>query len=713
MGLSYQKKTGIIHLYSPSLSYVMKVDSHGIVEHLYFGKRLRDVSSLKQTGCENFQYYESGRFCNPDEHYPNISCSEFGSHLRMDLRPCSFILSQNEDELTDFRFVSLLKKGHNEYGEDYPHARNVEGATTITLKLKDASRNIYLFATYTLLQKENVLLKSTRILNKTRKAVALRKIVSSTLDFDYQNQTLIHFPGRWAKERQYQEERIGYGSKVLSSLEGRSGHYENPFFILGEEKLGEYEGECYSFNLLYSGNFKNEIFVSSADKVRVNVGINDEGFCYTLKKGESFTSPQVVIAYSPKGTNELSLTNHSFIKNHILPEEAKRPFPLLFNSWEGTGMDFNLESIEEYAKKAKTIGAELFVLDDGWFSTRNDDSHGLGDWRVNEKKVDLKKLSSFVHSLGMKFGIWIEPEMVNIDTDLYKNHPDWVISSPKLEKLYSRNQLVLDFSNPEVREFILSSIEASLSGVEVDYIKYDMNRYLGDIVSSTCPQGELFDKNIRGVYSFMGELLRRFPNILFENCASGGGRFDLGMLYFSPLIWASDNSNPLDRTKIQFGTSFGYPLCVISSHVSQANAPYLDKANVAFMGSYGYEMNPLSLKEEEKELLLSYNELFHKEHEEVVKNGDLFRYSNPFKDGYLAEASFNKERSKAFLLLSLTEDLPSSPVVCLRGIHPNKNYLIEGKSYSGRSLLKKGYPMEGLRKKGQTRLIFIQEDCSK
>lgn len=709
MGFSYSEETGLIHLYSKSLSYVMKVNSHLIVEHLYFGKRINDPSALKQEGGDNFQYYENGAFKNEGPYYPNISKNEFGSHLRMDLRPSSFVVSQKEDELTDFRFVSFSKTKHNEFGEDEPHVKNEEEATRVTLKLKDAYRSIYLYATYTLFKNEDVLVKSTRIVNKTRNAVRLEKICSSTLDFDFKGEHLIHFPGTWAKERQYCREPISYGSKVLYSLEGRSGHFENPFFVLCDSKADEWGGECYSFNLVYSGNFKNEIFLSSANKLRVNVGINDTGFSYLLKPKGEFQAPEVVIAYSPSGLNRLSQANHAFVKKHILPESANAPFPLLFNSWEGTGMDFNLESIKEYASAAKKIGAELFVLDDGWFSTRNDDRHGLGDWRVNKSKVDLAELSSYVHSLGMKFGIWIEPEMVNIDTELFKAHPDWIISHPGVEYEFSRNQLVLDFSQKEVRDYVLSSILSSLKGVEVDYIKYDMNRFLGDIYSPRTRQGELFDKNIKGVYAFMASLLKELPHIIFENCASGGGRFDLGMLYFSPLIWTSDNTNPLDRTYIQYGTSFGYPLSVISSHVSSAPAPYLDKANVAFLGSYGYEMNPLKLSEEEKTLLLRFNEAFREDHYSCVQEGAFFRLANPMVDGFLACMSLSKDKKKGYVLLSLTKDFEEGICLKIKGLKPGKTYSLGDKREKGSSLSEKGVSFPELKGKGQTKLLLIQE----
>ncbi len=702
----------LIHLYNHDVSYLMKVNSHRIVEHLYFGKRLKDIHEANQTGSENFQFYENGEFVNRDNYYENISRNEFGTYLRMDLRPASFIIEKEGDSLTDFRFVSLSRTKHNEYPDDYPHTKNKEKATSITLKLKDARRNIYLYATYTLFNEINILVKSTRIENKERKAILLRKIVSSTLDFDYEEQKLIHFPGHWAKERQYEEETLKHGERAFFSLEGRSGHFENPFFILANKEANEYEGEAYSFNLLYSGNFKNDIYVSSYDKLRVNVGINDTNFSFCLKRGESFLAPEVVIDYSMNGYNDLSLQNHRFIEEHILPSEWRKPFPLLFNSWEGTGMDFDMDKIKNYAKVARDIGSELFVLDDGWFSSRNDDKHGLGDWRINRKKVDLVALSKYVHSLGMKFGIWIEPEMVNIDTPLFKDHPEYVLSEEGLEYRFSRNQLVLDFSNPAVVDAVFHSIESSLKDVQFEYVKYDMNRYLGDIASRYSRQGEIYHRYVLGVYSFMARLKERFPSILFENCASGGGRFDLGMLYFSPLIWTSDNTDPLDRTLIQYGTSYAYPLSVISSHVSAAKGEYLNKANVAFMGSYGYEMNPLSLKEEEKKLLLGYNDLFHKYHEKVIQKGTLYRLMNPFVSGIMAEMSVSKGRNESFLLLSLVKDIDIPIHLILKGLDPKKTYRVLDKTYQGKELLQKGIDIPNISKKGDTVLLPILSEES-
>lgn len=706
MGFKYIKEKRLLHLFTPSFSYIMRVNSHDIVEHLYFGKRIYqiDEEALKEKTSENFQFYENGAFVNTDGYYENISKNEFGTYLRMDLRPASFKVEQEEDALTDFRFASVSKTRHNVYPDDYPHARNLDEGTSITLKLKDARRNVYLYATYTALGSS--LLKSVRIENKTRKKLVLRKVVSSTVDFDFHDQKLIHFPGHWAKERQYEEEKVHHGSIVLSSLEGRSGHFENPFFIFADPSANEEEGECYSFNLFYSGNFKNEIHLSSYDKIRINVGINDENFAYHLAKGASFLAPQVLICYSDKGYNKLSQANHDFIREHVVTSYAQ--YPLLFNSWEGTGMDFDEKKIEDYAKVAKSIGSELFVLDDGWFSTRNDDQHGLGDWWVNKKKVDLVKLSRYVHSLGMKFGIWMEPEMVNIDTTLYKDHPEWVLSSPDLEKRFSRNQLVLDFSNPEVVNYILNSLTASLIDANIDYVKLDMNRYLGDIVSSYTYQGEVYHKYVLGVYHFMSELLKAFPHILFENCASGGGRFDLGMLYYSPLIWCSDNTDPVDRTFIQYGTSFGYPLSTISSHVSAANGTYKAKSDVAFFGTYGFEMNPLALSKEDKAWLLERNKLFYALHQKVIQEGNLFRLASPFSDGYLAEMCVSLDQEEALLLISNVKDIDHEVSLKLEGLDPHHFYLAscKGKTIP---LAKNRILSVPLGKAKETKLIHIHK----
>lgn len=708
MPIKFYKDKKIFHLFNKNISYVFSINEMNILLHHYYGKRIKDVYSLLTKNEEtNFQFFKDGEFKNDIKYYDNLSEVEVGSYLRLDLKPASFKIKYQEDSLTDFRYVSYSYKKHNEFEPYYPHLRNLATCDAVTIKFKDAYRNIYLYITYRIFNDVDVISKSVRIENKTRNNIYINKAMSFTLDMPFNNQDIIHFPGTWAFERRYIREKLNYGNKVLYSLEGRSSHFENPFFIVCDADADEYHHEAYSFNIIYSGNFKNEIYVSSLNKMRINVGINDESLEYKLKRGESLILPEVISSYSNKGINNLSLNNHNLIKNHILENHSFK-MPLLYNSWEGMGMEFDNKSIKELIDLSKEMGIELFVLDDGWFSTRNDDKHGLGDWWINKDKIDVKEISELTHSKGIKFGIWIEPECVNIDTKLYKNHKDYVLSHHKLEERFSRNQLVLDFSNDEVVNHVFDSIKDSLKDIKIDYIKYDMNRYLGDIYSLNTSQGEIFYKYTLGVYKFMYKLKEHFKDIIFENCCSGGGRFDLGMLYFSPLIWTSDNTNPIDRTFIQYGTSFAYPLSTISAHVSKADGTYSHKADVAFFGSYGYEMDLKTLSKGDKNILKEYNNLFFKYHHDVINKGDLYRINNPFIDSYLAILSYSKELDIGYILLSMVKD-DDKPINIKFEMELNKPcYLINGNVYKKEYLKTHGLNIEGLSKRGDSRIIKIE-----
>lgn len=708
MGIIYNDKEKIIHLFNTEISYIIGINSLNILEHLYFGKRVTSFNKKQYIkGPDfNFQFYIDYKFQNPDSFYENNSQVEVGTYLRNDLKPASFIVSQNDDEITDFRFEEFKVGVVNEYREFYPHSRNIkEEDNTLLIVLKDVRRDVYLHLYYTLLANENVLLRSSKIINKTNDKINVKRLMSLTLDFPYENQSLIHFPGQWSNERNYSEEKINYGLKTIYSLEGRSGHLDNPFMIIKDENTNEYDGNCMSFNLIYSGNFINEIFVSSFDGVRVNVGVNPTNFNYELLTDEELTSPEVVVCYTSEGISKLSQINHKYVINHIIKGETKNK-PILFNSWEGTFMDFDTKKITDYMDVAKSIETELFVLDDGWFSTRNDDLHGLGDWKINQNKIELKKVVDYCHDLGMKFGIWIEPEMVNIDTEIFKDEN--IISHPDLEKRYQRNQIVLDFSNYEIVDNVLEQITSSLKGIEINYIKYDMNRFLGDIYSLNTKQGEIFHKYVLGVYRFMDGMLKAFPKILFENCASGGGRFDLGMLYFSPQIWTSDETDPVRRLYIQYGTSFGYPLQSMGSHVSKALGTYESKAIIAFFGTYGYEMNPLSLSDADKELLIKYNDLYHKYHEDVIDNGTFYRLISPFEFKYCSFMCVNKNKDTAFVMFhSLRKVTGMYRFLKLKGLIKDAVYEIDGEEYSGDYLMNVGINLSYFIEQNNTKLFIV------
>ena len=710
MGIIFNEREQTLHLFNENISYIIGINKLGILEHLYFGKRITKFarSEYLRFPDHNFQFNIDNKFQTVDSYFDYLTQVEVGTHLRLDLKPASIIVSQDNDEITDFRFVSFEVGTLNQYDDFYPHAKNIlDEDNSLLIVLKDVKRDVYLHLYYVLLKNENTLIRSSKIINKTKKKINIKKLMSFTLDFPFENQKLIHFPGQWSNERNYVEEDINYGLKNIYSLEGRSGHLDNPFMIIKDKNTNEVSGNCISFNLIYSGNFSNEIYVSSFDGVRVNVGINPLNFNYELDKDEELTSPEAVVCYSDQGVNKLSQTNHEFVIKHILPKYEKKK-PILFNSLEGTGMDFTTQTIKDYMEVAKKIDTVLFVLDDGWFSTRNDDLHGLGDWKINTSKVNLKEVELYCHSLGMQFGIWIEPEMTNIDTFMFNDNN--IISHPDLEKRYSRNQIVLDFSNFEVVDNILKQIENSLKGIEINYIKYDMNRYLGDIYSLNTNQGEIYHKYVIGVYRFMDGLLKVFPNILFENCASGGGRFDLGMLYFSPQIWCSDETDPVRRLYIQYGTSFGYPLQTMGSHVSKAKGEYKSKAMIAFFGTYGYEMNPLTLTEEDSELLKGFNELYNEYHEDVIDNGTFYRLISPFEFNYGAFMCVNKNKDTAIVLYhSLRKVTSKFRFLKLTGLIKEAMYQIEDSIYSGDYLMNVGINLSYFIEQNDTKLFIVKK----
>ncbi len=714
MSVIYDRKNGLIRLENDLISYLIYVNKDGISYHLYFGKKIGEFSieEFIKAPDANYQYNRDGKFVNPEHYYQNKTLVEYSTYLRADDRVPSIEARIEGDSILDFRIKEVKIGGRNSYSDDIPHVREFSDKDNfLELILKDEVKDLYLHLYYVLLSDSNVLIRSAKLENRSDMPIHLNKIMSLTLDLPYENQKLIHFPGGWANERNYTEEELSFGNKQIYTHEGRSSHYENPFVILKDKYANEDCGTCLGINLVYSGNHLEEFNVSSYGQLRINAGIDSYDFDYEVKPGESFTTPEAVVSYSTQGLNGLSAINHEFVRRHIISKEGiSKQNILVFNSWEGAFMDFDTKKILDYAKEAKKIGAEIFVLDDGWFSTRNDDQHGLGDWEINDKKIDLKKVETEIHKMGMKFGIWIEPEAVNIDTRLYKEHSDFVLGATKKnENYYSRNQLNVDFSNFEAVDYVLDSIVKSLNGIDIDYIKYDMNRILGDIVSSVTPQGEVYHRFVLGVYRFMAGLLKAFPHILFENCASGGGRFDLGMLFFSPQIWTSDETNPMRRLFIQYGTSYGYPLSCMSSHVSMARGSYLDKANVAFFGTYGYEMDPRILTVDDKKFLNDFSQIYKKYHKEVIDEGTFHRILSPFNTKFASFISVSQDQTKAiFLFHSFYKCVNNCFFIKLKGLNPNYIYRIDNQEYSGSFLLNVGLNMSYFMEADQEKFLIIE-----
>ena len=571
-------------------------------------------------------------------------------------------------------------------------------AETLKIILEDPVTKVELHLLYGVLEKEDIITRSVIIKNAGKAPVTVKKAQSACLDFLHGDYDLIKFHGRHAMERNMERMPVSHESTRIGSRRGTSSHQYNPGVILAGKNTNEDSGSCYGMLFVYSGNFLVEAEKDQYDQTRIQMGLTDELFAYPLEAGAEFTAPEVILSYTNKGLSRLSQQYHHCIMNHICQGKyvhANRP--VLINSWEAAYFDFTGDTIVELAKEAKALGIDMVVMDDGWFGKRNDDNSSLGDWYVNEEKLGgtLTKLIERVNAEGVKFGIWIEPEMVSEDSDLYREHPEWAITIPGRKPVRSRNQLVLDFSRKEVRDEIFKRICAVLDQGNVEYIKWDMNRSLADIYAPNVTYDYVL-----GVYDFLEKLTNRYPDILIEGCSGGGGRFDAGMLYYTPQIWCSDNTDAINRTRIQYGTSFFYPVAAMGSHVSAVpnhqtgRVTSMHTRGVAAMsGTFGYELNPALLNAKEKAEIRAQLAQY-REYQELIREGDYYRLSNPFQDNFAAWMVVSDDRSKALVsVIRLTAEAnPPAAYVTLKGMEEDAFYREKttGKVYPGAALMEAG-----------------------
>ena len=571
-------------------------------------------------------------------------------------------------------------------------------AETLKIILEDPVTKVELHLLYGVLEKEDIITRSVIIKNAGKAPVTVKKAQSACLDFLHGDYDLIKFYGRHAMERNMERMPVSHESTRIGSRRGTSSHQYNPGVILAGKNTNEDSGSCYGMLFVYSGNFLVEAEKDQYDQTRIQMGLTDELFAYSLEAGAEFTAPEVILSYTNKGLSRLSQQYHHCIMNHICQGKyvhANRP--VLINSWEAAYFDFTGDTIVELAKEAKALGIDMVVMDDGLFGKRNYDNSSLGDWYVNEEKLGgtLTKLIERVNAEGVKFGIWIEPEMVSEDSDLYREHPDWAITIPGRKPVRSRNQLVLDFSRKEVRDEIFKRICAVLDQGNVEYIKWDMNRSLADIYAPNVTYDYVL-----GVYDFLEKLTNRYPDILIEGCSGGGGRFDAGMLYYTPQIWCSDNTDAINRTRIQYGTSFFYPVAAMGSHVSAVpnhqtgRVTSMHTRGVAAMsGTFGYELNPALLNAKEKAEIRAQLAQY-REYQELIREGDYYRLSNPFQDNFAAWMVVSDDRSKALVsVIRLTAEAnPPAAYVTLKGMEEDAFYREKttGKVYPGAALMEAG-----------------------
>ena len=517
---------------------------------------------------------------------------------------------------------------------------------------------------------------------------------------------LISLPGRYGQERQVERQPMTHHIHTISSVRGSSSHQQNPFIILCDKNATEDYGNCYGFSLIYSGNFLAEAELDQYDQLRLVMGIHPKQFVYEVKPQETFECPEVVMAFSEQGLTGLSHLYHDFYRTNLCESKfvTKVERPVLINSWEAAFMDFDDKKLVDIAKAAKNMGVELLVMDDGWFGKRDDDNSSLGDWIVNENKIKcgLHALVDQINDLGMKFGIWFEPEMVSEDSDLYRKHPEWAMQIPGRPAVRSRNQIALDMGREDVQDYLIEKVNAILDAANIYYVKWDINRSITDIWSNVLPserQGEVYHRYILGLYHTMDAIIKTHPDILFEGCSGGGGRFDAAMLHYYPQYWVSDNNHPIDRLKLHYGTSFVYPPSCMGAHISDSGKliPLKTKAVVAMGGTFGYELDATHLSREEQEICRKQSDLFRKYYHIIFK-GDYYRLTNPFEtDNMTAWQHVTKNKKESLLSVVVTNLTCNGPqeYVRAKGLNADTMYSVNDGAYtlSGSALMNAGLPI--------------------
>ena len=695
MSIVFNEKSQIFHLFNSKISYIMGVLPNGHMGQLYFGKRIHQKEDytylLEMVPRSMGSYVFEGKRTLSLEHVKQ----EYGVYGSSDYRfPAVEILQENGSRISDFCYKShTVTDGKPKLpGLPATYTEKDEEAQTLILTLEDKVTGIELQLLYTLFAGDGVIARSARFINRGGSAVHLLKAMSLCMDLPDCEYDWVQFSGAWARERHMKVRRLEKGIQSVGSTRGHSSHEHNPFVILKRPRTDDLQGEAIGFGLVYSGNFLAQAEVDTHDTTRVILGIHPESFDWKLEPGEEFQTPEAVMVYTDRGMNDMSQVFHRLYQKRLARGYWRdRVRPILINNWEATYMDFNEEKLLRIAETAKECGIELFVLDDGWFGARRDDTAGLGDWKANTELLPdgITGIAQKIEDMGMKFGLWFEPEMVNKNSDLYREHPDWILAVPGRSHSQGRYQHVLDFSRKEVVDYIYESMAEILGNAKVSYVKWDMNRSITECYSGALPadrQGEVFHRYILGVYDLYERLTSAFPEVLFESCASGGARFDPGLLYYAPQGWTSDDTDAVERLKIQYGTSYCYPISSIGAHVSASpnhqvmrDTPLSTRANVACFGTFGYELDLNRLSAEEQEEVKRQVE-FMKRYRELLQFGTFYRLKSPFEgDGNItAWMVVSEDRKKAIVGWYKILNGVNMPYMRLklRGLDPDREYAV-------------------------------------
>lgn len=729
MPITFNESKKIFKIDTKNTSYLIGITSEGFVGHIYYGEHLDsdDAFYLLRTAEAPFtpsvNDREKAAFL---DFFPmELSAGGTGEYRE------SCLNIRNEDGRMGCEFL------YDSY-EIMPGKPKLEGlpasfgsddeVTTLEISCIDKVLGIKVVLSYSAFVENDIITRNVRVENIGTQHLKIEKIYSACLDMDNEDFEFITLHGGWARERHIQRRSVGLGRQNVISNRGESSHQEHPFIALVTPDTTQRQGRVYAMNFVYSGNFIGQAEGTQFGSVRMVMGISREEFCWNLRAGELFQAPEVVMTFSAEGLGKMTRSYHDFYRQHMIRSPYKhKSRPILINNWEATYFDFNTDKLLDIAREAKKDGIEMLVMDDGWFGKRNNDDCSLGDWVVNENKITggLKYLVDEVNKIGLKFGIWIEPEMVSPDSDLYREHPDWAIHIDGRQATLSRQQYVLDLSNPEVVEYSYNCLAKVLRSANIEYVKWDMNRQLSDIGSNYLDkesQQELFHRYVLGVYAMQERLITEFPNLLLENCSGGGARFDPGMLYYSPQIWCSDDTDAIERLEIQEGTALIYPLSSIGAHVSDCPnhsvgrvTPFETRGHVALAGTFGYELDITKIPQADRELIPQQTQMYHKYHE-LIREGDYYRiasYSqNNHYDCYMVVA---KDKSEALMTYVQVRGVPNSKSrkVKLDGLDPQKIYALEGsdEKYTGEMLEKGGFLVKDMWGDSVSRLYhFVAQD---
>ena len=664
MPIIYHESSKNFHLYNGQISYIMTILRNGQLGQLYFGKAIRDKESFGhllelRPRAMAVCTYEFDRVYSM-EHIKQ----EYPSYGSGDMRHPAFeILQENGSRITNFVYKShrIFPGKPALKGLPATYVENADEAVTLEITLEDALINTELVLTYTIYEQLPVIARNARFVSHHRETLVLGRAMSLNLDLPDKDYEMIELTGAWSRERSVKSRRLEHGIQSIYSMRGCSSSNFNPFLALKRPQTTEHSGPVYGFSLVYSGNFLAQVEVDTYDVSRITMGIHPENFSWPLAAGDTFQTPEAVMVYSEEGLNGMSQTFHTLYGRRLARGSWRdRPRPILINNWEATYFNFNEEKILTIAKKAKELGIELFVLDDGWFGQRDNDLSSLGDWYPNLEKLPegITGLARKIEAMGMKFGLWFEPEMTNFDSDLYRAHPDWILSTPGRSVSHGRCQYVLDFSRDAVVDHIYGQMHKILSEAPVSYVKWDMNRCMSEVYShglDASLQGTVMHRYILGVYRLYERLTGDFPEILFESCASGGARFDPGMLYYAPQCWTSDDTDAVERQKIQYGTSYVYPISSMGAHVSAVpnhqvmrSTPLNTRANVAYFGTFGYELDITKLPEDQLREMSKQID-FMKKNRSLLQFGTFYRLLSPFEGNVTAWMVVSTDKTRALV----------------------------------------------------------------